>query len=89
MEEGFLVEVRLSLFWRASESPLGKKTERENEQTQMQGAVGGLPENYGWLEPQSSDRRYSGGQKKERKDLVQLAKGLLRELSTFIIVRIM
>ena len=55
----------------------------------MQGAVGGLPENYGWLEPQSSDRRYSGGQKKERKDLVQLAKGLLRELSTFIIVRIM
>lgn len=41
MEEGFLVEVRLSLFRRPSESPLGKKTEREKEQTQMQEAMGG------------------------------------------------
>lgn len=69
MEEGFLVEVRLSLFRRPSESPLGKKTEREKEQTQMQEAMGGPPENYGWLEPQSSNRRYSGGDN-ERKGRV-------------------
>lgn len=67
MEEGFLVEVRLSLFRRPSESPLGKKTEREKEQTQMQEAMGGgPPENYGWLEPQSSNRRYSGGDNKRK-----------------------
>ena len=32
----------------------------------MQGAMGGPPENYGWLEPQSSNRRYSGGDNKRK-----------------------